>query len=1037
MRYVLGLDIGIASVGWAVLNQDDKRVEALGVRAFNRAEHPKNGASLAAPRRLARSVRRRLRRRAGRLQRAKTLFVDYGLIAPQALDTAFDTAKGKPSPWELRAEGLDRMLNGEEFARALFHIVKRRGFKSNRKNVKDAEDGPVLDNIEANRKRMDEAGYRTPGEMYARDERFATRDERFPARKRNTTDSYLNTVSRDLLEQEIHTLFQRQRELGSAFASPELEHGIVQVFAWQKPFASGDDIIRLVGTCTFEDGEIRAPKHAYHAERCSLLQAVNKLTYSTNGDKARLDERQRKTVVDMAYARPKVTYAQIRKAIGLPEDARFSGLTYLSRQSKAGELTEDPKCESATFFELKGYHTLRKAFSGDGLWERVSNNHDLMDDLAYALTFYKTDEDIQAYLAGRAAPELLEPAQTCAFTKTANLSLVAIKNILPHLENGMLYNEACAAAGYNHTGKGGGHKTEKLPPIPTDLIRNPVVLRALTQTRKVVNGVISRYGSPYEIHIELARDVGRSYEDRRKTEKQQQENRKQREERERRFREEFNREPVSADLLKWRLYAEQSGRCAYSLKPLDLDRLFEPDYAEVDHIIPRSRSFDDSLSNKALVLTDANRNKKNRTPHEWFGHDAARWAEYEAWVRGAIRDPRKRGNLLKENYDARQEEERKERCLVDTRYASSAFASFVRDNLLFADPSHKLPVRCLNGQVTAWVRALWGLHKDRQDSDLHHAQDAAVIAAVMPHQVEMLTRYAQVVETREPVVDTETGEIIEWKENQRPRLPYPWKGFRREVLDKTGEVVVSRMPLRKTGGALHKDTLRSSKHQAENRTKVRKPLAELSAADLPNLVALDEDRKLYAAIERRMAEFDNDAAKAFAQPLYKPLKDGSNGPVVKTVKVWQTLGVGVPVRKGMADNASMIRIDVFRKQNNKGKWQYYVVPIYVAHVMSGKLPDMSADHEFLFSIHPYDLVRVAGADWSMLGYFRGYNVNTNSLELCEPNNVRSCKGSIGARNLLCFEKFEMGVLGDYYPVRKETRRGLANDSDLEPGEAEG
>ena len=77
-NYRIGLDIGITSVGWAVLqdnSQDEpERIVDLGVRIFDVAENPKNGDALAGPRRDARSVRRRLRRRRHRLERIKWLF---------------------------------------------------------------------------------------------------------------------------------------------------------------------------------------------------------------------------------------------------------------------------------------------------------------------------------------------------------------------------------------------------------------------------------------------------------------------------------------------------------------------------------------------------------------------------------------------------------------------------------------------------------------------------------------------------------------------------------------------------------------------------------------------------------------------------------------------------------------------------------------------------------------------------------------------------------------------------------------------------
>ena len=83
-QYRIGLDIGITSVGWAVLqnnSQDEPvRITDLGVRIFDVAENPKNGDALAAPRRDARTTRRRLRRRRHRLERIKFLLQENGLI---------------------------------------------------------------------------------------------------------------------------------------------------------------------------------------------------------------------------------------------------------------------------------------------------------------------------------------------------------------------------------------------------------------------------------------------------------------------------------------------------------------------------------------------------------------------------------------------------------------------------------------------------------------------------------------------------------------------------------------------------------------------------------------------------------------------------------------------------------------------------------------------------------------------------------------------------------------------------------------------
>lgn len=1071
MRYVLGLDIGITSVGWAVLNLDRRRIEALGTRAFNAAEDPKTKAPLAEPRRLARSARRRLRRRAGRLKRAKELFVRFGLVASDRTEAAFVTAREKPDPWQLRAEGLDRVLTGEEFARALFHIAKRRGFKSNRKHDGAKEDGEMKKGIERTRGMFRERGYRTVGEMFARDAEFAER-------KRNADGAYTNTVERAMLEEEVRLLFEAQRRLGSDLASEALEREFFDVFLWQLPFASGDRILEKVGLCTFlgTEGEKRAPRSCWTAERFTLLSDISAMTWTEDGERKRPDDEQRSILLEMAYSHPKVTYKQVRAKLGLPDSARFTRLVYSRR--KSGKVEEDLACEEKSIFcQLSGYHTLRKALDGDGLWEKVREDPDALDNLAYACTFYKTPEDVKACLAERGIDGAIADvaADMPGFSKVMHLSVKAMRRIIPHLEAGLVYSEACEAAGFDHSNPHqDGARSLKLPPIERDEIRNPLVLRALSQARKVVNAVVDRYGSPCRIHIELAREIGKSAEERNRITKRIEENRKAREEEREQFVESFEAEATGETLAKWRLYKEQHGHCAYSLNALEMDRLLEPGYAEVDHILPYSRSYDDSLSNRVLVLCSANREKRDRTPFEWFGQDERRWLAYEEWVRANVRDPRKRANLLRRSFDARDQEEWMARNLTDTQYAARYFGGFVKRHLKFAEPDkEKAPIMCFSGRVTALARGLWGLSKNRkEDDDLHHAQDAAVIAALTPGRIRTLTEYRKAQETGQihQITDYETGEIHEIVHGRRFVFPQPWDGFREEVFARLSDdpagriaerdlpayredppdlkpVLVSRMPIRKADGAMHAETIRSAReHEGKPVSVVRKRLVDLKAADLDKLWDPENNRKLYQAIRERMEQHGGEGKKAFAEELRKPTNDGEAGPLVRTVRLMEAQPSGIPVRGGIADNDSMVRTDVFRKAG-----KYYLVPVYISHLKAGELPNRAIvahkpeeewttiddSFDFLFSLHPYDMVRMVVKGKEIVGYYRGTHRANGTLKLTPPNRNSDMElKSYGAKTAQLVEKYTVGVLGDIHRVTREKRVGVAKRSGVESGPAE-
>lgn len=175
MRYRLGLDIGITSVGWAVIEDNEKGepigIVDLGVRIFEAAEHPKTGASLAEERSKKRSSRRRTRRRTHRVDRVKKLLVSYGIIDAEKLQTLY--LNNNFNIYEIRVRALDYEISKYELSALLINFVKRRGYKSNARYKNTSLDtGKVLKEISKNNKLMFEKKYRTVGEMYFKDDKF-------------------------------------------------------------------------------------------------------------------------------------------------------------------------------------------------------------------------------------------------------------------------------------------------------------------------------------------------------------------------------------------------------------------------------------------------------------------------------------------------------------------------------------------------------------------------------------------------------------------------------------------------------------------------------------------------------------------------------------------------------------------------------------------------------------------------------------------------------------------------------------------------
>ena len=260
-----------------------------------------------------------------------------------------------------------------------------------------------------------------------------------------------------------------------------------------------------------------------------------------------------------------------------------------------------------------------------------------------------------------------------------------------------------------------------------DIPRNPVVLRALNQARKVINALVREYGAPRQCISKWRATCPEPIDERRKIEKEQAEYR-ERNDKDKSHSQQFGTHAKGREFEKFRLYREQQGKCAYSIEPLDLHRVLDEGYVEIDHALPYSRSFDDSKNNKVLVLARENRDKGNATPYEYLdgANDSERWRHFVAFVEGnkAYRLA-KRSRLLRKNFGTEEAEEFRERNLNDTRYICKFFKTYVERYLKLADDSESKRCVVLSGQLTAFLRARWGLLKVRADSDRHHALDAS------------------------------------------------------------------------------------------------------------------------------------------------------------------------------------------------------------------------------------------------------------------------------------------------------------------------
>lgn len=1082
MKYAIGLDIGIASVGFSAVELDGSdnpfRIIKLGSRIFNAAENAKDGASLAAPRRDARSMRRRLRRHRHRLERIRQLIVNNSILTQDELDSLFE---GQLSDiYELRSMALDKPVDRIEFARILINLAQRRGFKSNRKSDEsDKEAGKLLSAVKSNNELMAQKGYRTIGEMLLKDEKFALV-------KRNKEEDYSNTFSRELIENEAKLIFSAQRALGQSFASEDIEANYIGILTSQRSFEDGpaepspyfgNQIEKMIGKCIFETEteEPRAPKASYSFELFSLLQNINNIRVICEGQPRPLTKGERERIANLAHKTPDLNYAKIRKELELPDSAVFNYVSYGKNSVEEAE-------KGQKFNFLKGYHEMRKAL------DKVSKGYisyipaPKLDEIARIFTVYKTDDKLKTELTELELPsEVVEALLGLpAFTKFGHLSLVACNKILPFLKEGMKYDEAVTAAGYNFRGHDGGDKSLTLKPDIVKDIPNPVVRRAVSQTIKVINALIREMGgSPTFLNIELAREMSKNRFDRDKADREMKKNAQYNES----ILEEIKSthpitQPKGQDIVKYKLWKEQDGVCVYSLRPMEIERLFEPGYVDIDHIIPLSNSFDDSYNNKVLVFTNENRQKGNRLPMEYLTGEKR--DRFEVWVNSNIRNYKKRQKLLKPKFTEEDKKAFIERNLNDTKYISSFMYNYINDNLAFADyfsPDKKRHVFAVNGSVTAYLRKRWGIAKLREDGDLHHAVDATVVACTTQGMINRVSKYSVYDETRfwvtdaqlDTIVDRTTGEVFD-------KFPAPWAEFGEELKIRTSSApdvfqkirklknyigldyesiqpcFVSRMPRRKVKGEAHLATVGAKSERGSGYIVNKRPLTALklnSEGEIEGYYNPSSDRLLYDALRYRLLSFGGNAKAAFEQSIYKPTSTGKQGPLVKKVKIEEKESLSVPVHnnQALAKNSSMVRVDVFKVEGEG----YYYVPIYVSDTLKEQLPskacvahkdssqwkEMSDDH-FVFSLYHRDLLRATSSEDMTLSlvnkqsalpktmivkdimlYVEGFGIGNATFSAITHDNTYRAP-SIG-KTILSIEKYQVDPLGNYTKVNKEKR----------------
>ena len=987
---ILGFDIGISSIGWAFVENNE--LKDCGVRIFTKAENPKTKESLALPRRNARSVRRRLARKKARLKAIKHLISKEFKLNYEdyiALDGELPKAyEGKlVSPYELRYKALNQKLEFKDLARVILHIAKHRGYMNkNEKNSTDSEKGKILSALKANASKLEL--YRSVGEYFYKEffQKYKNNTKEFINIK-NKAGSYKNCVLASDLEKELKFILEKQRELGHTYNDKFIKE-ILQIAFFQRPLR---DFSYLVGTCTFFENEKRACKNSYSAwEFIILSKIINELKGFEKISGEIILPKLIGEILTYILDKGSLTYKNFREFIKLDESIKFKNLKY-----------DIENAENTKFIEFKKLTEFKKA-----LGEHHLNRQEL-DEVATCITLIKDNNKLENALKKyNLNKEQINALLKLEFNDFINISFKALNMILPLMKDGKIYSEACEIL--NLKEKTNKQKYDQLPAfcdtIFSQELKNPIVNRAISEYRKVLNALLKKYGKMHKIHLELARDISLSKENRKKLEKEQNKN-KELNAKALRDCNTFKLKINAKNILKLKLWYEQNEICIYSGKKISIEHLRDEKALEVDHIYPYSRSFDDSFSNKVLVFIKENQEKLNKTPFEAFGKNTEKWKQIQVLAQKFPLN--KKIKILDENFQNKKQNEFINRNLNDTRYISTLVAKYTKEYLNFlplnedenmslksGDKGSKIHVQSINGMLTSVLRHTWGFSSKDRNNHIHHALDATIIAYSTNSIIKAFSDFKKDKELLKAKFYAKKLECDEYKS----KFFEPFGGFREKILSKINDIFVSKPPRKRARGALHKETF-YSKEEFVKRYKTQE------------------------GFER-------------------------------------ALGCGKIRKIGTkyVENDTMVRVDIF-----KYKTKFYAIPVYTMDFALAKLPnkvvvvgkdkkgnlkdwkEIDENYEFCFSLYKDDLVLIQKNNMQEpeFAYYNSFNVSTasicvekhdNKIENLSENQKllfsNAKEGSVrieslGIQGLKVFEKYIISPLGEKMKANFEPRANIA------------
>ncbi len=787
----IGFDIGIASVGWSVVDTQNGNIIETGVSIFKEATADEN-----VTRRDARQGRRLLRRRKVRVRDMRKYLHTRG----------FDCSNGNLDCYALRVKGLTEQLTKEELTACLCQIAKHRGISYDLKDAEDTESN-VQDykaGIAINQKLLNT---QTPGQIqYERLQKYGKVRGKVEVVIDGKEQTLLNVFPNSAYQAEVEQILTKQSEFYPEI-TPKFKEDILEIIGRKRDYFAGPGsknwrtdygIYRtdgknlknlfsiLIGKDKIYPEEYRAAGSSYTAQLFNVLNDLNNLRISSTPD-GKITCAQKEEIVNYLLATTKKQESMINVV------AKITGSTKDTISGYRKDKNDRPEIHSMAI-----YRKIHRDFLELGIdvttWPVA-----LWDKLGEILTLNTENGEIRRSLITESkefeqlTPEVCEHiiANKQSFKSTSNnkwhrFSLKTMNQLIPDMyktnkeQMTLLTELGLLKEGQNYYD---GKDKIDIKHI-TDELYNPVVRKSVMQTMQVFNELWKKYSNIQSVVIEMARDKN-SKEERENIEKFQKSNAKEKDAALLAFCTEIgeSEEIVLNKILKdrskklplmIRLWYQQEEKCPYSGKIINaVDILNSPGIFEIDHIIPLSISLDDGMNNKVLCYADMNQIKGQKTPYMFMNEGQGQgFDKLIAQVKSNKQLPKaKKDNLL--NTDDINDPEVQRgfvaRNLVDTRYSSRVVLNELQNFIKAQADNTKVVV--VRGKLTHKLREVWNINKSR-DTHYHHAVDASLIAMIpLLNLWKKRSLFAKKV--GEQLVDIETGEILSSQEYKKALYESP------------------------------------------------------------------------------------------------------------------------------------------------------------------------------------------------------------------------------------------------------------------------